>query len=370
MSIHKTGSNTYEVRWREKGRQRAKTFKRKVDAERHQATVRLKDVSGNSETASKTNRIACLTFSQLSEIWLRDHAEVHKTASSIIRDRQVLRTYLLPHIGAAKLPDICRRDIIELQGKLHRSGKIGPKTINNVLGLCHKIFDDGICWDYCKSNPVRGVKRIKCQDGEHRFWTFHERDRFLTFTKSRHPDLHDLVAFAVHTGLRRGEVEGLLRDCVDFERKEIIVKRNYCHKTNQLNDYTKGKRMRRVPMNSAVFDILKSSMLKRPNQRIFEFDFQHIVPRYLKPLAREEGVSVITFHDLRHTFASHLAMSNKSVLEIQKVLGHSDIKTTMRYMHLAPDHLQGLTDVLMRPGSRNKAPSHAEVIPLAAIGNS
>ncbi len=65
-------------------------------------------------------------------------------------------------------------------------------------------------------------------------------------------------------------------------------------------------------------------------------------------LQREVGVSQITFHDLRHSFASHLAMSGVSVFDIQKLLGHSDIKTTMHYMHLAPDHLRGVTDVLVK----------------------
>jgi integrase len=196
---------------------------------------------------------------------------------------------------------------------------------------------------------------------DHRFWTFDERDRFLTYVKSRNREVHDLVAFAVHTGLRRDEVEGLLRDCVDYERREIIVKRNYCHKTNKLNEYTKGKTIRRVPMNDVVFEVLAQFRLLQPNQPVFQHDFQHVVKRYLIPLQEEAGVSVITFHDLRHSFASHLAMSGISVFDIQKLLGHSDIKTTMRYMHLAPDHLKGVTDVLIR-GKRGAVDSQSEPV--------
>lgn len=360
MSIHKTISGTFEVRWRNKGRQRSKTFKRKIDAEKFEAKILLDQVP-DFLNESKETRSPEITFGELAEIWMRDHAEVHKAASSLVRDRQILKTYLLPQLGKYRLSAITRLDIVQLQAKLYKSGKIGAKTVNNIIGLCHKIFFDGLGWGYNASNPAAGVKPIKCQEVEHRFWSFDERDRFLTYVRSRNRALYDLVAFAVHTGLRRGEVEALARDCIDFERREIIVKRNFCHKTNMLNEYTKGKTIRRVPINEVVMEVLGQYRLLPPNQRIFRHDFQHIVKRYLVPLQREAGVSEITFHDLRHTFASHLAMSGVSVFDIQKLLGHSDIKTTMRYMHMAPDHLQGVTDVLMR-GRRGSKTSENESV--------
>ncbi|MCX6130772.1 MAG: site-specific integrase, partial [Proteobacteria bacterium] len=213
---------------------------------------------------------------------------------------------------------------------------------------------DGLSWGLIDANPCAGIKRIRAQDQEHCFWEFMERDRFLDFARTRNPALHDIVAFTVNTGLRRGEVEGLLRDCIDYERKEIVVRRSHCHKTGRLNEYTKGKSIRRVQMNEIVWELMKAHRLKGPQQNIFGGDFQHIVVRYFKPLQNEAGVKVITFHDLRHSFASHLAMRAVSLFDIQKLLGHSDVKTTQRYMHLAPDHLQGVTDVLLRP-QRNGA---------------
>jgi len=52
------------------------------------------------------------------------------------------------------------------------------------------------------------------------------------------------------------------------------------------------------------------------------------------------GLSHVTFHALRHTFASHLVMRGADLPSVQRLMGHNDIKTTMRYAHLAPDHLQ------------------------------
>ena len=63
-------------------------------------------------------------------------------------------------------------------------------------------------------------------------------------------------------------------------------------------------------------------------------------------LKRADITRYIRFHDLRHTFASHLVMKGVDLRTVAKLLGHRDIKMTMRYAHLAPEHLQAAVDVL------------------------
>jgi integrase len=250
-----------------------------------------------------------------------------------------------------------------LQSSLFKKGKIKSKTINNVIGLACKIFTDAQGWGHIAMNPAVQVRRIRCPETDYQFWTFVERDKFLSYVKNRDSSLFKIVAFAVNTGLRRGEVEALCRDCIDLERREVIVKRNYCHKTHTANEYTKGKNIRRVPMNAVVYEILNEYRSLAPHEPIFTHDFQHMVTRQLNPLQKDAGVRVISFHDLRHTFASHLAMSGVSPFDIQKLLGHSDIKTTMRYTHLSPDHLRGVTDVLVNVELENNCMSEDDGAP-------
>src|SRR6478735_3485623 len=226
MSVHKTKKKIYEVRWRFKGRQRSKAFKRKVDADKFEASLRLDNVPDFLLEKDERNKNEP-TFREMTTIWLRDHAEVHNSPSTIIRDHQIIRDYLLPSIGHLKLSQIVKRDFVEIQSSLRRRGDLKPKTINNITGLCHKIFADIVDWGYLTSNPSARIKPIKCPEVDYKFWTFDERDRFLIFVKSRNERLYQVIAFAAHTGMRRGEVEGLLRDCVDYDRREIIVKRSY-----------------------------------------------------------------------------------------------------------------------------------------------
>ncbi len=362
MSIHKTESGTFEVKWRENGKQRSQTFKRKVDANSFDALKKLgidtEEALGRIGLGPVIEKALCkdeMTFAQLSNIWLVDHAEVHKSPSSVIRDRQMLKDFLLPTFGLTKLSQIQKHDVVRLQASLHAEGRLKPKSINNVIGLLHKIFDDGVGWGHIKHNPVEYVKNIRLNETEYRFWNFSQKDKFLAHIKKTDLETFRVVCFTVNTGLRKGEVDGLLRDCLDFDRREITVKRSFCDKTKELNEYTKGKNIRRVPMNDDVLEVLEFCRHYRPSQKVFNLDF-HNFSDVFYPSQKRAGVPRISFHDLRHTFASLLAMSGVSVFLIQKLLGHSDLKTTMRYMHMAPDHLKGVTDVLRQVVDEKKLP--------------
>ncbi|HYX38604.1 MAG TPA: tyrosine-type recombinase/integrase [Oligoflexus sp.] len=344
MSIHKKRSGSYQVRWREHGRLKSKNFSRKIDAERFEASIKLDVFPANP--FGQVESPPTMTFQGFSEIWLRDYGLVHKTEGALIHDRQIIRDYLIPSWGNIRIDAIARRDIAKLQGKLIAEKRLKEKTINIIVGLAHKMFKVAAQWDYIKVNPAEGLPPIRLPEQDYRFWTFDERDRFLSWAKAHDPELYLIIAVAVNTGLRRGEMEGLLRDCLDFERRMIVVRRSYCSKTRKLNEHTKGKKIRRVPMNDLVYQQLRARSAIPMNHQVLPYAYHHLVERCFKPAQERAKVSSICFHDLRHTFASHMAMAGVSAFDIQKVMGHSDIKTTMRYMHLSPDHLIGLTDVL------------------------
>ena len=224
-----------------------------------------------------------------------------------------------------------------------------PKTVNNYFRILNRMFVLAMRWGYLKNNPCAILEPLKIHQNEMSFWTFEEFDRVLAYGRGHNKKLHDIVAFAVYTGMRAGEISGLLRDCIDFERKEIIVTRSFCSRQKMLVERTKGFKARRIPMNNIVESILKERSLVPPHERVFkDFHNSNFISRQLRPAIKATGVTRIRFHDLRHTFGSHLAMLGIPIIKIKELMGHSDIKVTMRYMHLAPNELQGCTDVLLR----------------------
>lgn len=115
-----------------------------------------------------------------------------------------------------------------------------------------------------------------------------------------------------------------------------------------LKETTKTKIKRFVPMTQQVRALLLG--LHENNQGslyVFlendgsEVKYAHIYRRFHKAQDKAGITNKIRFHDLRHSFASNYVISGGNVFDLQKLLGHTDIKMTMRYAHFTPDHLQG-----------------------------
>ena len=173
-----------------------------------------------------------------------------------------------------------------------------------------------------------------------------ERDHFIRFARIIDPEFTDVVEVACHTGLRLGEMAGLLRSELNFDRTKIQVRYNYNFKLGKELGRTKNKQTSSVPMNDAVYRILKEHRLKAPSAEIFPKALLRNATHRLQSLCREDGVRPLRFHDLRHSFASCLAMAGVDLKVIQELMRHKSILMTMRYAHLHPEHLKGKTDVL------------------------
>ena len=204
---------------------------------------------------------------------------------------------------------------------------VGPNTINRELAVLRKIFNLGIRWDFMKSNPVKQVDFFKIPRGRIRFLDKEEQARLLEECRGH---LKDIVTVALRTGMRRGELLGLTKGEVDFPRKMICLSR------------TKTGAFREIPMIPAVEAILKAKAFgKEEGAHLFS---RRDGTRYWSNQAAFEtararaGIKNFRFHDLRHTYATDLVSAGVEIFTVSKFLGHANVKTTMIYAHLAPNH--------------------------------
>lgn len=175
------------------------------------------------------------------------------------------------------------------------------------------------------------------------FWIKAEINQFLIANKN--DQLLPFFFVAVHSGLRLAELCGLKWDRIDFANNQISVTRT--RDKYGLKETTKTKIKRFVPMTNEVRALLLA-LHKRNlgNPYIFlekdgsEVKYAHVYRRFGKAQTKAGITNKIRFHDLRHSFASNYMMNGGNVFDLQKLLGHTDIKMTMRYAHLTPDHLQ------------------------------
>ncbi len=292
----------------------------------------------------------CPTFDDFVEVFLREHAEIHSVAATVVKKRADILNHLSPAFGKMKLSEIRPKHIIKLQADLWDNGN-GKKaqTIANILSAASAVFKFAVVKEHMEYNPCTSVSRVRKLKKPPTFWSFAERNKFLSFCQNEDWELYQLVAFAVTTGLRPGELQGLQRSRIDFENCFVTVDQNWCTKTKRLNPWTKGKIDRKVTVPPSIMDILSNKRGLPGDAYIFSenLQFNTLGHRLLKPMAVRAEVPPIRFHDLRHTFASHCVLKGKHQVEIRDLLGHAKLSSTDIYMHLSKDDLKGATDCLV-----------------------
>jgi integrase len=142
--------------------------------------------------------------------------------------------------------------------------------------------------------------------------------------KSRNTELHAAVVIALNTGLRKAELYGLTWDRIDLSRGVIRL------------EVTKSGNRREVPLNDDSYRALVSL---QPREAGHVFKARTSDAAYLSAVAVAR-LADVTFHTLRHTFASWAMMRGASLKELQELLGHASLTMTMRYAHLSPDRLR------------------------------
>ena len=262
--------------------------------------------------------------------WLRDEPMLNSLAAFLGSDRQVREV---------SVPDI--------EGfKLHRRKEVSGATVNRELALLKRMFNLAIDWDlYLGSNPVRKVKFFQEINMGFRTLSGEEERKLLA---NATPYIQDIIAFDLNTGLRIGEILSLRWENVDMERNLLSIFALKTHKT------------RTVPINSDARRVLEVWAMGRKNEFVF---YNHETGKPFVDLdaglalaCRKAGIEGVTWHKLRHTFASRLVNRGVDIVTVQQLLGHSTVVTTMRYTHTNLDSkrnavakLEGNGDNLVTP---------------------
>ncbi|MBI2602334.1 MAG: site-specific integrase [Deltaproteobacteria bacterium] len=281
--------------------------------------------------------------------WLVTYANAYKAPASIRRDEGMIRHQILPYFGRLKIEEIKTRDIelwlLELRDRLGLCEKI----CNDALGLFRKVFNDGIRWGYVKDNPVARVRKYSIREQKYQYWKSFEVVRFLEFFEKfdTKPRAFWPTVLALYTGMRRGELVALKWDRIDLDARLITVDRAYCRVLKADKSYTKSGKVRYVPISSKLIRYLRviRSLTTADNKVLPQSPIDMLQKDFVK-LAKMCSNPGIKFHDLRHTFASNFLAGGGKIYDLKKILGHSTIQVTERYVHMVPEELKGKTEVL------------------------
>lgn len=300
-----------------------------------------------------------ITVAELAERYLEQHAELKKKARSLVEDRRMLDSFILPALGRLKVNAIGRADV----AKLHHSMRATPYQANRVLALVSKMMNLAEKWGLRPdgSNPARHVERFKEAKRER----FLSGDELASLGQAladaeqagavdyRHVACIRLLLF---TGMRLSEVLTMTWPMVDLNAGTI-----------RLEDAKAGPRT--VYLNDGAAQVLANL------PRLAGTDFVLPGDRAGRPLVNPQKgwakikaaaeLDDLRLHDLRHSFASVAAASGMNLPLVGRLLGHKELATSLRYSHLAADPVKEAAQEVGRKIAEAMArPVAQKVVPL------
>jgi integrase len=245
----------------------------------------------------------------------------------------------LPKIGHKHLDEVKRTNIVAMINAMREQG-YAVGTCNRVLILSRYIFNCVRKWGVNKQleNPCQSVSKLQDDIAKERYLTEEEaKHLFEAVCRSDNPMLRYIVPVLILSGARKQEVFKARWVDFDFERRQWRIPKS------------RNGKHRYVPMSDTLIQVLLSIPGKK-NEWVFPN------PMTNKPYVnifnswntarKEANLADVRLHDLRHSFASFLVNAGRSLYEVQKILGHTQIKTTQRYAHLSQETLLDATNAV------------------------
>ena len=272
------------------------------------------------------------------------HAFIHEQYLPFVKgykrswkcDEGLLRNHIEPLWGHRYIDEISKTDVIGLMAN-HRT-RYAPGSCNRLLILLRYLFSLPKKWDMpgAPNNPTTGVPLLKEDNQKDRYLSTEEAQHLYTYIQqSDNKMLQYIIPMLILTGARKREVLDARWEDFDYERRLWRI------------HTTKLGKPRFVPMSDGVVSLLES--VPRYN---CEWAFPN--PQTCKPFVSifnswntariQAGLQEVRIHDLRHSYASFLVNAGRSLYEVQRLLGHTQIKTTQRYAHLSHDTLLEATN--------------------------
>lgn len=317
--IYKRGQN-----WCLDYRYKSKRIRKVIGPHRDIAVLALKDIEVRiaKEEHLGVHEYPHIVFADYIREYLQ-YSKANKGKGTYQTDCSIAKR-LVRNFGESYLFQITAKQIEQYKNRT--AEEIQKNTVNRELAVIKHLFRKAVEWGYLAENPATSVKAFKKEPGRVRFLEAREIERLLGHCS---PILRPIVITALNTGMRKSEILNLKWANINLRLRTIVI------------DKTKNNERRVIPINKTLFD----QLIQMPHNEgyIFSVDgekpYSNTWSAFDKARQKAE-LSDFRFHDLRHTFASHLVMAGVSLRAVQQLLGHRDITMTMRYSHLSRQYLQ------------------------------
>ena len=344
LEIRPSGGKTYYLRYRDThGKQRQHRIGDaavlSLDQARNAAlTTRARIILGEDPVEEKRTLRQIPTLAAFALERYLPYVQGYKRAWKC--DETWLRVHILPKFGQRYLDEISQGEVIAFQHAKRAEG-YKPATVNRFIILLRYAYNLAKKWRIpgADKNPAAGIPLFEENNQKERYLSADESQRLVAQVRqSPNPQLQYIVPLLILLGCRKRELLGSEWSHFDLERRTWRI------------PLSKSGKARHVPLSADVIAILgqlprwegcpyvvPNPKTKKPFQSVF----------HAWDTARQRaGLADVRMHDLRHSTASFLVNSGRSLYEVQKILGHTQLKTTQRYAHLSQETLLEAVDSL------------------------
>lgn len=295
------------------------------------------------------------TLDVFAEDFMKLHAEANNKPSEVAKKRQILKKHILPILGRHRLNEVTRKDVDAYKRAKLAEGK-KAKTVNNHLAVLSKMLGIAQEWEEISAAPK--IRPLKVAPSEFR-WLVEEDARKLVAAADA--QWAAMVFTGLRTGLRMGELRALRWHDVDVAGGRLVVRQAAWE--DEIGT-PKGGRSREVQLGDEIRAALDEHPQRLRCELVFPGDDGGLRDTSscvwaLRRIGNAAGLGSVGWHVLRHTFASHLVQRGVTLAVVKELLGHADIRTTMRYSHLAPGAERGAVKLLdhVQPMAKHGAAS-------------
>lgn len=374
-SIEKRGENSYRLvvpGGKGPDKKRIK-FKKTIRVEGKTEAARMKIAQSElakfiAEVESNTYiEPSKMTLDDLVKRWIKDYGETNLAPKTLYRYKEMLDSRIIPAMGHLKIDKIKPLHLIEFYKNLQengirkdkKTGGLSPQTIKHHHRLIHAIFETAVKdWHLLSFNPAADLKPPKVQKLEAAHYNEEDAKALLAAldTLEENELKYKLAIYIdISTGVRIGELMGLTWPCIDLDKGVIDITQASQYLPH-VGVFTKDPKTetskRKLSLPGPVIDLLKQYKVQQAKEKLKKGDIwqdkgfvftqwngepmntytvSHWFPKFLE----EHNLKKITFHQLRHTYATLLLTVGKlDIKSVSKLLGHSNASTTSNiYSH-------------------------------------
>jgi len=263
--------------------------------------------------------------------WIKTNRRAH-TLRSYNTILKTFSTFLKDYPSVKNLSDITPKLLEDY--KQCRLSQAKTCTLKNHVIALKAFFNKAVEWNYISVNPANNLKSVEIIDSKPiRVLSEQEYSKFMQVCKNHYPEFYPMFYAFIHTGLRKAELLNLEWNDIDFNKGLIYIRNKENFRPKGINRKTGKAKERVIPMHD--------SLIPKESSRVFKEYSKQKPRRVLIRIAKKAVIEGLTrLHELRHSYATFLLKKGVDIYKIKELLGHSDIRDTMKYAHLPTVYMQ------------------------------